>query len=116
MKMKKSELRQMIREVLEEELSKKASTPKSINEGLEETEVFLSHTIGENIRVAGKDVALAKKLDYEADSIWHEGEQSDKSENYGCAKYGISSWSGIELFDKLADDAGLTYEIEYDEY
>lgn len=115
--MKKSELRQMIREMLHEELSKNTSVGKPIKEAIDDTEIILSNAIGENISVAKKDVALAKKLDHKAYAKWLEVEKLNLNEDdlYRlCNKYGIKNWSGVELFDKFAQEAGLNWDLVED--
>lgn len=112
--MKKSELRSMIREVLKEELSKNTSVSRFIKEAMDDMEVIWSEAVGENISIAKKDVALAKKLDRKAYDKWLETENLNLTEDdidELCNKYGILEWCGVELFDKFAQEAGLNWDL-----
>ena len=70
---------------------------------------------GENIKVAKKDLALAKRLDKKACRIWLKGENSSTDEDDLCNKYGITEWSGAELFDAIANRAGLKWDLADEE-
>lgn len=74
---------------------------------------IMAKSLGENIKVAKKDVALARKIDRKASTIWRMGENKD--EDSMCAKYGIQNWSGVELFDKFASEAGLDFDLVDDD-
>jgi hypothetical protein len=107
-KITKSELKDMIREVLREELSRS----KPLKEAAYNREtVSLDCLAGDEILVDKKDVALAKKLDQEVCNIIEDAEISMMDEDELCAEYGIDSLSGIELFEKFADEAGLEFEV-----
>ena len=96
---------------------------KNLKEDID-TKVIDIVSLGEKIIVAKKDVALAKRLDRKAhavwlkgensiskaDAIWHNAARTIKDEDYWCDKYSIDSWSGVELFDKFATEAGLEFD------
>ena len=96
-----------------EDLEMKNST--TINEDISDTEVIEAESLGVKITVAKKDSALAKKLDRKARNTWLRGENGNKDTDDLCDKYGITDWSGAELFDKFATEAGLEFDLVEEE-
>lgn len=81
-------------------------------ESINDTEIVTLKCLGgEEIIVAKKDVALAKRLDRKASFVWRSAEKLGMDEGRICAKYGINDFSGVELFEKFADEAGLEFDI-----
>lgn len=79
--------------------------------GTKDTVTFLASSMDERIIIAKKDLALAKKLDRKACDIWESAEGYGYDEDEICAKLGISAFSGVEIFDKLAAEAGLKWDL-----
>ena len=111
MKITKSELKSMIREALREELSKQSVTEATGSA----TVIFTAESLDEKIKVAKKDLALAKRIDRKVCNFWESFEEGDYDEDEMCAKLGIDSFSGVEIFDKFAEEAGLHFELVEEE-
>lgn len=90
------------------------ATKKALKEN-DEFAVFEAESLGEKIKVAKKDFALAKRLDKKASNIWIKETDREADEEYLCKKYGVQDFSGVELFDKFAIAAGLTWDLVEEE-
>ena len=109
--MTKLELKEMIREVLKEELHKTNNT-KEVREDLNAgTAIIMSDALGEKITVDKNDVTLIKEIDQKVRDIWTDAINRGQDEDSLCDEYGISSFSGVELFDKFTSEAGITWDL-----
>lgn len=123
------DIKEITDKVVETHLESAAEEEAPVDEVVAEEEVEESLTeadsgkvnvkceaVGEIITVNRKDLKLAHKLDAEACKIYDIESAKDEFneiEDELCTKYGIDSFSGVEIFEALAEKEGLEWEIAY---
>ena len=78
--------------------------------------IYFSQAINDDIIIRPWDLDRMKKLDAEVCRIWEDADKAGlidgaEEEQKLCDQYGIETFSGVELLDKLANDAGIYWDV-----